>query len=185
MIESKIRELYRYVVFEANSSGWKDLICADEILGFKIIPNSKGFQTLNLGDDIPLIHDSRGFRVTGSGDTLCNVDNPVDILFLGCSFTYGYACHAEESFPYLVAKNKNLNYINAGVSAYSLSQMLILAKRLIPAHKPKYVVIQYSPWLTERATRIYASNRFGKIALPYFTYNGRQIRLEPGRLTNF
>jgi hypothetical protein len=75
------------------------------------------------------------------------------VLALGCSFTYGAATNAENTYPYLVGQRLAGTTRNAGVSSYGLSQMMILAKRLVPAYKPDYLLVQYSPWLVDRSKR--------------------------------
>jgi hypothetical protein len=57
---------------------------------------------------------------------------------------------------------------NAGVSSYGLSQMVIMAKRLIPRYKPDFVLVQYSPWLVDRAVRPFSPLAYGKFPNPYF-----------------
>lgn len=48
------------------------------------------------------------------------------ILFLGCSYTYGFRLADEETFPYLVEKlTKRLCY-NFGLSGYNISEALLL-----------------------------------------------------------
>ncbi len=49
------------------------------------------------------------------------------MLTLGCSFTYGAANHAEDTFSYLVGNYFGGSTKNAGVSSYGLSQMVINA----------------------------------------------------------
>lgn len=93
------------------------------------------------------------------------------ILVFGCSYTYGIYCSAEETYPYLLGKYLNGTSLNAGLNASGLSHMLLLARRLIPKYKPDYVIFQYSPWLTRRATMPFVNSGIGKIPTPYFTDN--------------
>ena len=46
----------------------------------------------------------------------------------------------------VVAQGLGGTVLNAGKCAYGLSQMLILARRLIPRYRPDYVLVQFSPW---------------------------------------
>jgi hypothetical protein len=56
--------------------------------------------------------------------------------------------------------------------------MLILARRLIPSHKPDYVIAQYSPWLISRSLRPFAPTYGGKSPTPYF-YKDDGLALHP------
>lgn len=175
----EINTFYKYIMSDKKERGWRGVVhVADDSLGFRPIPGARGFHIFPIGDSIPMCYDSRGFRAPLAADTLCTPDKPVDILFLGCSCTYGDACYVEETFPYKVAKEAHLNYINAGVCSYGLSHMYLLAQKLIPKYKPKYVVIQYSPWLGTRGTSVYAPSYLGLIPNPYFTYNNNTVGLE-------
>jgi len=138
----------------------------DSLLGYRPIPNSKGFHTYEVGDiKIPTQYDSNGFRVPLSKLTAVK-ERPL-ILFFGCSFTYGDACLAEKTYPYFVRDSLKINVINAAVCGYGLSQMYVLAEKLIPKYKPDVVVFQYSNWLTERALAKYAPTYFGVLPTPY------------------
>src|SRR5262249_5005700 len=54
--------------------------------------------------------------------------------------------------------------------SYGLAQMLILARRLIPQYRPDYVVVQYSPWLAQRAQNFYAHGmNFITTPVPFFS----------------
>jgi hypothetical protein len=71
-------------------------------------------------------------------------------------------------------------YINAGQSAYGLAQMTILAEKLIPAYRPKYVMVQYSPWLVSRALSPFSPTVFfADITFPYLTMEKDSIALKP------
>jgi len=69
----------------------------------------------------------------------------------------------------LVGKHLGGSTKNAGVGSYGLSQMVILAKRLIPRHQPDYVIVQYSTWLVNRAVSVFAPAYFGKLPSPYYS----------------
>ncbi len=168
-LEARSSELYAAVVNE-NGRGWKGRTHQpDDTLGSKPVPGAMGFHTFPVGPDIPMKYNEYGFRVPVSEPFGIDYSKGVDLLFLGCSFTYGDACLAEQTFPYLTALEDNLTYINAGVGSYGLSQMYLLAQRLIPKYKPRYVVVQYSPWLVDRATSLRAPTYYGSLFVPYFT----------------
>ncbi len=177
-IKGKTNLLHEYCSTE-NLGGTKGKVFEiDDKLGYRPIANSFGFQTFPVGEDIPIHFDENGFRTPVNDESRFSKNQKVDIIFFGCSFTYGSGCYAEETFPYIVASRKELNYINAGVPGYGLSQMLILARRLIPKYKPKIVIIQYSPWLIGRSTDIYGPSFLGLVPNPYFTFNGKNYNIQ-------
>lgn len=172
--------IYKYQNSSKAKRGWKGKAHkVDERLGFAPIPNARAFHTFHVGEDIPMAYDSIGFRIP-LADSLRSrkyYDN-LDLLFLGCSFTYGDACIAEQTFPYLVAQKINGTYANGGVGSYGLAQMLILAEQLIPKYKPKYLVLQYSPWLIDRACQIYAPTYFGTVPIPFFIESADSLAIQ-------
>jgi hypothetical protein len=98
---------------------------------------------------------------------------------LGCSFTFGSACKAEDTFPYIVARESGKNYVNAAVGGYGLAQMYLQAKQLISKYKPKYLVIQNSPWLILRGVSEFAPSRGGyMLPVPYFADRGEFFEVE-------
>ena len=170
------KKLYSY--FKSNQRGWSGkTMRADAVLGFSPIPNSQGAEIFPVGPDLPMCYDKNGFRSPiGNNNTKSN-QKPV-VLVLGCSATYGSAVYAEDTYPYLVGQSLGGITKNAGCCSCGLSQMLILARRLIPTHKPDYVVVQYSPWLVSRALDPFAPTYFGKAPNPYF-YEDDGVALHP------
>lgn len=177
-IDQRSRNLYNFIISE-NVRGWKGRAHqTDDTLGFKPIPNARAFHTFPIGENIPMAYNSDGFRIPLSDSTIVEQSNNIDIIYLGCSLTYGDACLAEETFPFLVSKETNFQYINAGCCGYGLSHMLILSEKLIPRYKPKFVVLQYSPWLTTRATSKFTNTYFGSAPIPYFSEKDDSYHLE-------
>jgi len=170
--------LYLYV--KSKQHGWKGKVHkADQELGLAPIPNSCGAETLPVGDDIPMRYDKDGFRVPMENNNDSENAYPV-LLTLGCSFTYGAATYAKDTYPYLAGKYLGGSTKNAGVCSYGLSQMVIIAKRLIPRHKPDYVIAQYSTWLVDRAAIPFApSYFFCKLPQPYFVEEGDMLAIQP------
>jgi len=124
------------------------------------------------GDSILVAFDQGGFRVDTSTNTALQPSDRVDILYLGCSLTFGYGCPVEDTYPQIVSKSTELKHINAAVSAYGLSQMYLLTKRLIPLYRPKFVVFQRSSWLTDRALNPFNRVDQGLLTVPYFSQSG-------------
>ncbi len=162
----RTKSVYNYV--KSNQRGWSGQVHrADKELGFVPIPNSSGSETMPIGPDILMRYDKDGFRVPIEVGKDTKKNHPV-VLTLGCSFTYGAATYAKVTFPYLVGKYLGGYTKNAGGCSYGLSQMVILAKRLIPRHQPDYVIVQYSTWLAHRAVSAFAPSHFGKLPNPYY-----------------
>ena len=99
----------------------------DPELGFAPIPNSQGAHVLPPGPNIPIRYNADGFRIPrdDSADVTSRL-RPI-VLALGCSYTYGDACTAEDAYPYLVGKQISGSSINAGGCGYGLSHMVILS----------------------------------------------------------
>ncbi|MBP6687662.1 MAG: SGNH/GDSL hydrolase family protein [Lacibacter sp.] len=178
-IHKNILAYYRYF----NSTdfiSWKGKMYErDSLLGYKMRPDNLSSLVYNLKQAIDVKTDQHGFRIAHEGEQLSNADNPIELLFLGCSFTFGSACKAEDTFPYLVAQKSGMNYANAGVGGYGLAQMLIQARQFIPKFKPKYVIVQRSPWLIGRSVTEFAPSRGGYLLpTPFFVEEKKQFRVE-------
>jgi len=152
--------------------GWSSpLHRNDAELGFAPIPGASGLQLFPRGVSIPVRYDENGFRVPVAPSDEAGRGGAV-LLALGCSFTYGEAILAEETFALKVGRGLGATVKNAGVFGYGLPQMLTQAKRLVPGIKPDYLLVQYSPWYFERSTYPFAPTAFGKIPVPYFSARG-------------
>jgi hypothetical protein len=141
----------------------------DPHLGYRAVPNAKGNYEYFIGDSIhqkvPVIFDSQGLRVATlpppPGDSLD--------LYLGCSFTFGDYITAEQSYPYKTSKRLGHSPVNAALSGYGLAQMKRLADTIIPRGRFRYVFIQLSYWLTDRAVTPNRTTLYGYKAVPYFS----------------
>lgn len=162
------RSAYMYQNIKTNQRGWKGSVhAADAELGFSPVPNSYGAHVFPIGPDIPMRYDEDGFRVPIEAEGSSKYPRPL-ILSLGCSFTYGDATYAKDTYPVLVGQSLKGTSKNAGVCSYGLSQMLLLAKKLIPIYKPDYLLVQYSTWLVRRAQSPFAPSYYGKLPTPFF-----------------
>lgn len=173
----RARSLYSYAT--EQSRGWlKPVHEGDALLGWRPIAGVRSAHTFKFGPPIPMGFDEEGFRTPLGKERRCS-RRPI-VLALGCSFTYGDACAAEDTFPYKVAEALGGTELNAGVCSYGLAQMLILAERLIPEHRPDYVLVQYSPWLVDRATEHFAPTYFSYSPSPYFANaTDGELKLKP------
>ncbi len=151
---------------------------ADPDLGWTSIPGARGEMVFPSRPPLPVRFDQDGFRVPAEGPELVERRRPL-VLALGCSFTFGDACRAEEAYPHLLARALGGTEINAGLCGGSLAQMLIQARRLIPRYRPDYVVVQYSPWLLKRGSTGFGKSTFGLVTAPYFYWRGAALEIHP------
>lgn len=96
-----------YLALKHNTRGWAGRVHQhDGQLGFAPIPGATGAHVFPIGPGIPMKYSQAGFRVPVDEKPEGN-RRPV-FLFLGCSYTYGDACRAEDTFAYLVGKYFNV-----------------------------------------------------------------------------
>jgi hypothetical protein len=139
---------------------------ADPELGFAAVPGADGFHVFPVGPPIPMRYDEEGFRVP-AGTPPGHPRRRPYVMALGCSFTYGDGCRAEDVYVSRVAEELGGSALNAGKCAYGLSQMLLLARKLIPAYRPDYLLVQFSTWLPGRGTSGFARATFGRVPVPF------------------
>jgi len=170
--------IYWYV--KHNQRVWKGKVHkADTELGYVPIPDSQGAEVFPTGDEIAARYDKDGFRVPQEDGRLASLNRHPIVLTLGCSFTYGAATRAEDTYPYLVSQSLGGTTINAGLFGYGLSQMVTLSRRLVQTRQPDYLLVQYSPWLVDRAQSPFAPTNFGKLPTPYFFLRQNELVLHP------
>lgn len=157
----------------------KGLRKIDKKLGYVNIPNAKGAYSykarvkngkkINLQSkegtliegEIPVYFDEKGYRKA----LVPYPKNDTTNLFLGCSFTFGNYITAEESYPYLVSKILENNYVNTARSGGGIGQMKQLLDTLLAKNNFKYVFIQMSTWLAPRAMKL----KLWDLPSPYFS----------------
>lgn len=167
-----------YGFLKDGGRGWTQRVYKpDAELGFAPVPGAVGGDMLPGGPPIPTRFDQHGFRVPIS--EVPGAGRRPLVLALGDSFTYGAACLAEDAFPHLIARGLGGTALNAGSPSYGLSQVLILARRLIPRHAPDIVLVQYSGLLVARAQARYTHSFFGVMPTPFFAADGAGPRLQP------
>lgn len=163
------RSWHVYAFLKSDHRGFRGhLHRADPELGYTAVPGASGFQLLPGGAPQPVSYDLEGLRVPAGQETRVPRQRPF-VLTLGCSFTFGDATLAEDTYAEVLAHRLGGTALNAGKSAYGLAQMLILARRLIPRYRPDVVVVQFSPWLAQRGTSRFAHVTFGAAPVPYLT----------------
>jgi hypothetical protein len=174
-----LRTLDAYKFLKSDHRGFKGKVHrADGELGFAAVPGSQGLHVFPVGPPLPMRYNADELRVP-AGDSAASPRKRPFVLALGCSFTYGDACLAEDTYAFRVAEGLGGTALNAGKCAYGLSQMLILARRLIPRYQPEYVIVQFSPWLVGRGTSGFARATFGLVPVPYLTFADGRVGLQP------
>lgn len=163
------RSWYVYTFLKSDHRGFRGrLHRADPELGYAALPGASGFELLPGGVPLPVSYDLEELRVPRGQETRVPRQRPF-VLALGCSFTFGAATLAEDTYAEVLARRLGGTALNAGKGGYGLAQMLILARRLIPRYQPNVVVVQFSPWLARRATSPFANVTFGVAPVPYLT----------------
>lgn len=158
--------------------GWVGrLYEADPDLGFRLVPGARASEVFPVGPEVPLATDADGFRVPLDAG-IARPARP-HVLALGCSYTFGAGCAAEDAYPELVARRLGGSCSNAGVPSYGLAQMVILARRLIPVRRPDYVLFQHSPWLIVRSQRGFAQSYLGSVPTPSFGPGSGEVAIRP------
>jgi hypothetical protein len=165
-----------YARLKKPSHGTQDpLHKRHDTLGSVPISNIESAQLFPHGEPMPLRHDAHGFRIPIS--PLPEKSSEQTIMFLGCSHTYGQGVPAKETFAYLTAEALNARCMNAGVCGWGLAQIWGRAEELIPQFKPDIIVVQYSPWLTDRAVIRFAPNFFQRLPVPFFSNSAGELVL--------
>jgi hypothetical protein len=95
----------------------------DDTLGLKAIPGAECKEMYTVGEPLQINYDERGYRIPAEGDSLCDPGTAPQLLFLGCSFTFGAGVPAEETYPYKVAHQTNIPYLNTGLGSYGLAHI--------------------------------------------------------------
>jgi lysophospholipase L1-like esterase len=141
----------------------------DSRLGFRYVPNFSGRRVTKFSNN-EITTNALGLRDTAieghSGDTW-------RILAVGDSFTEGLGVEAVDAWPAqlerLIASNlrpgKRVRVINAGISAYNLRQIRLMADELVPLVNSSIVV-----------AGIYLDEGVGRLENPYVYFNGLTVR---------
>lgn len=156
-----------------------DLLQYDASLGYASKPGGSGRWLIAYGDPVPAYIDADGLRVP-SPEAAADGERRPRLLFLGDSFTYGQLVAAENAFAWKAAAKLGGTALNAGVPGYNLAQMTLRARQLVPKLKPDYVVVQYSPWLAERALTEFAPSVYPThVSVPYYANSDAGLAIQP------
>lgn len=162
----KTRSFYRHL--KHRERGLRGHVyLPDPVLGFVPMPKAHGAEVLPDGLEVPIRCDENGLRVPESYRR-ARPGRPL-LLSLGCSFTFGAAVPEEDTFTEQAGEILGWNTANGGVCSYGLTQILLRGREMIPRLKPDVVLVQWSPWLLERAKRMLGPLDFLSVApIPYF-----------------
>ena len=86
------------------------------------------------------------YKINDQGFRGNDFENSTDILFLGCSITFGVAMPPEEIFPHLVAQELNCSYVNISKPGAAPDTCFRFAQHWIPKLNPKHVVYLQPPY---------------------------------------
>lgn len=116
----------------------------------KLLDKTKWFYT---NKSIDYIHNEYGYR----SDSLEEIKTGDEyILTFGCSYSYGYGLHYEDTYSYKVSKHHNCKNINlsvcgTGIGFHKLNTTLFLNYLNVNSLKfPKLVIYQYPSWTRMR-----------------------------------
>lgn len=113
---------------------------ADSDLGIQL--NKGTFQfTLNKAVKFSATHQENGQRFIPRSE----INQNENVVFLGCSYTYGYGVNDGESYPALAQeKHPEWNVENTAVVGYGTAQHLLQLRDLLKNESPKCVVLGLS-----------------------------------------
>lgn len=122
-------------------------------------------------------------------------DDRPKMLFVGCSFTQGWAISDQETFPWKVqARFPSYEVLNYGTNGYGTFQSLLLLEQVLPALRgPRIVIYGFIDHHEDRnvATAEWLEllagySRRGHVSVPYVTADGegnlarhRPVRYQP------
>jgi hypothetical protein len=160
---------------------------ADPFLGWKAKPGKYKLAPFsNQGHDTHYTILNDGSRATADN----KINSPYDLIFIGGSFTEGFAVSDEETFAWkLQDKFPSLRIGNFGVGGYGTYQSLLLLRDLYKQKmRPKIVIYGFMPFHEERNIAnsgwrrvLNEFSRRGHSALPFCSMdeNGILIEHEP------
>lgn len=115
----------------------KNPFVADTKLGIQLNPGSYDF-VLNEHVKFTATHQENGQRFIPGPDR----DGSSRVLFLGCSYTYGYGVNDDESFAALAKKkHPEWDVENAAVVGYGTAQHLLQLRNRLDNEPPECVVL--------------------------------------------
>tara|TARA_B100000508_G_scaffold141097_1_gene147071 strand:+ start:178973 stop:180043 length:1071 start_codon:yes stop_codon:yes gene_type:complete len=111
----------------------------DARYGIKLNPGTYEI-TLNNKVSFSTTHDQNNRRIVSDESY-----QDADIIFLGCSFTYGYGVDNDECFPSLIQQELSSEVVsNFGVPGYGTIQSLLQLQEYLKEHSPSLVLLNFS-----------------------------------------
>jgi hypothetical protein len=141
---------------------------ADELLGIKNKPGATAYFQHDQQTDTLFIN-SHGLRVSRKEFLKSSNDSSEASLFIGCSFTFGFFCPTNTTYPELLCEKLNTRCFNGGTNSYGLAQMNIFLQELFNHYSPKRVFVQYSSWLPWRSKLYYLPISNVAVPNPYYS----------------
>ncbi|MDW8274442.1 MAG: hypothetical protein RMJ53_09460, partial [Chitinophagales bacterium] len=151
---------------------------SDQILGISNKPGKEAYLKYFDKTDTVFI-DKNAFRVSNTNFYLHAQNLSDTSLFLGCSFTFGFFCKTDSTYPEIVCRQINSYCMNGGTNSFGLAQMQMLAEKYIPEFKPKRVIVQYSSWLPWRSKLYYLPISSALVPNPYYFKKNNEIYIAP------
>lgn len=133
---------YRRYIYEPYSvkSSPNQAYIGDSLLGIQLVPGRFEI-TLNDAINFEVEHTPLKRRKT------CNqpLKEKADVLFMGCSFTYGYGVNDNQTFTSILqTSDTTFRYENLGVIGYGTVQSLLQLKQQIKSDSIKAVILNFS-----------------------------------------
>jgi hypothetical protein len=153
------------------------LMTRDEQMGFMPTPNGvTEIRNVHDGANFHVYTDARGARVNAPGDQTAD---PVDVLALGCSFTWGSSVESPQTYIQQVHDILGVSVANLAMGSFGSVQSLFMLMRNT-ALRPKVVVYGFIRDHLRRNVAPCAPN-FLPYCLPvaYLQRRGDEIVLEP------
>jgi hypothetical protein len=159
----------------------------DAILGWRVIPGKfKAPPYSQEGTEAIYTFLKDGSRATSEDEET----GPYDLIFLGCSFTQGFAVSDRDTFPWKIQSEfPSMKIGNFGTCGYGTYQSLLLLRELYKQNiKPAIVVYGFLPFHEERniahsewLRSLSRSSRRGHIATPFcsLNYEGELMEHKP------
>ena len=152
---------------------------ADPELGYRLVAGASGYQLMSIGDPVPIHIDDFGFRVSSTASQSGEWSERPLLMTFGCSFTFGDAVPAEQTYTSVSGEILGGRAVNAGVSGHGLASMVIHARARVPEVRPRYLVVQFSPWLVRRALTEFAPARGWLAPVPYYVDGADAVEIAP------
>ena len=109
----------------------------DPEIGFVPVPHGDtDFQHLDSGAHYHVVNDRLGARVNRPGD---ETPDRVDLLTLGCSFTWGYGVRNEDTYAQQLKQRLGVSTANVAMAGYGSIQSLQMLRRHLDL-RPRTVV---------------------------------------------